>query len=219
MESQNFFPSSNRRVLIGSPTKQATTGRICVPIRMPLSGESVIAMPDWVGTAFEAVSKYLNEATPEVEQISDLTVAFLNSKPKNDTLFENPSARIPAAELRGFSVVRAGEAEDPDVELTFKLYAPFSRDFWKWLGEMAGAEVYMAFPRSLGQGVAVQPPTAKLIVDQEATEQEKEAIAGDNNPPADETPRKSRAVKSGPKELAKFHSEQGGKRGKVQPIQ
>ena len=81
---------------------------------------------------------------------------------------------------------------------------------------MAGAEVYMAFPRSLGQGVAVQPPTAKLIVDQEATEQEKEAIAGDNNPPADETPQKSRAGKSGPKELAKFHSEQGGKRGKVQ---
>ena len=115
---------------------------------MPLSGESVIAMPDWVGTAFEAVSKYLNEATPEVEQISrTLTVAFLNSKPKNDTLFENSERADPRSRAPRFlrhRSVRRHEAEDPDVELTFKRrYAPFSRDFWKWLGEMASAEVYM----------------------------------------------------------------------------
>lgn len=203
MEQQTFFPSANRRVIIGSPTKQATTGRICVPIRMPLTGESLIACPEWVSTAYEAVEKYLSEATPEVEQIADLTVSFNNAKPKGK-LFDDPNAKVPSAELRAFCVQRCGEEEEPDVELAFKLYAPFSRDFWKWLGEMAGAEVYMAFPKSLG-GTAAKPDT-QLPLGASATETE--ALKGDANPPKD-APKKGR--KSGPKELAAFHEEQVAK--------
>ena len=228
METQTFFPSANRRVIIGSPTKQSTTGRICVPIRMPLTGESLASAPDWIGTAYEAVSQYLSEATPEVEQIADITVAFQNDKPKG-RLFADPSARVPSAELKAFCVQRCGEDENPDVELTFKLYANFSRDFWAWLGEMAGKEVYMAFPKSLGEGVTVHPPAGKqesLIDETKPSKAETEALKGDTKP--EDTPgtpefesatraaitgkgkpqTKAKNGKSGPKDLAAFHQTQ-----------
>jgi hypothetical protein len=207
MQQQSFFPSANRKVIIGSPTKQATTGRICVPIRMPLTGESLVAAPDWVGECYEAVSKYLAQATPEVEQIADITVAFANAKPKGK-LFDDPSAKVPSAEMKAFCVQRCGEDENPDVELVFKLYAPFSREFWAWLGEMAGVEVYMAFPRSLGGGMAKPDPAVQgtLAVDQEPSEAEKAALRGDANPPADAP--KPKGKKSGAKELAAFHAGQ-----------
>ncbi len=202
MEQQSFFPSSNRRVIIGSPTKQATTGRICVPIRMPLTGESLVACPEWVSTAYQAVEQYLSDGTPKVEQIADITVSFNNSKPKGK-LFDDPNARIPSAELKAFSVQRCGDEEDPDVELTFKLYAPFSREFWKWLGEMAGAEVYMAFPEALGAAKANGVGSQATLGDGSASEAEKRALAGDQNPPAD-LPKAGK--KSGPKDLADYHA-------------
>jgi hypothetical protein len=241
METQTFFPSTNRRVIIGSPTKQSTTGRICVPIRMPLTGESMVGMPDWVGEAFEAVSQFLDSATPEVEQIADLTLAFANDKPKsNGKLFDDPSVRVPSAELKAFSVLRAGDAEDPDVELNFKVYAPFTRDFWKWLGEMAGAEVYMAFPKSLGAGMA-KPDKAsqeKLPIEEKPTEAETAALQNDTKPEdtpgtpeyekrvaaslgADkaakprlervESPRPRKNSKSGPNQLKAYHQNQVAK--------
>lgn len=217
MENQTFFPSTNRRVLIGSPTKQSTTKRICVPIRMPLTGESLTSMPDWVSDNYDSVSKFQERATPEIEQIADITVSFHNDKPKGK-LFADPSARVPAAEIRSFLVVRSGDSEEPEVELTFKLYAPFAREFWIWLGEMAGAEVFMNFPKSLGEGVAVQPPNGKLL-DEEPSAAETAALAGEKKP--EDTPgtkefeNATRAAitgkKSGPKELAQFHATQGGK--------
>lgn len=244
MEQQTFFPSSNRRVIIGSPTKQATTRRICVPIRMPLTGESLVSAPDWIGTAYEAVSQYLSEATPEVEQIADITVAFANDKPKGK-LFDDPSARVPSAELKSFCVQRCGEDEDPDVELTFKLYAPFTRDFWQWLGEMAGAEVYMAFPKSLGGAMAKpQGEQAKLInepkPETKPSAEETKILAADAKPEdtpgtpeyekrvaaslgADKAAKGNtrlvrvdspRPKKSGPSDLKEYHAKQTEKSGR-----
>jgi hypothetical protein len=205
METQTFFPNSNRRVIIGSPTKQSTTGRICVAIRMPLTGESLVSAPDWVGECYQAVSQFASDMTPEIEQIADITIAFANDKPKGK-LFDDPSARVPSAELKAFCVQRCGEDEDPDVELVFKLYAPFSREFWQWLGEMAGAEVYMAFPKSLGGGMAKTTAKQDSLLDEKPTSAETETLKRDTNPPKDET--KPKAKKSGPKDLAAFHAGQ-----------
>ena len=218
METQTFFPSANRRVIIGSPTKQATTGRILVPIRMPLTGESLASAPDWIGTAYEAVSQYLSEATPEVEQIADITVAFANDKPKG-RLFADPSAKVPSAELKAFCVQRCGEEEDPDVELIFKLYAAFSREFWAWLGEMAGKEVYMAFPKTLGGSMAPSNEGEKQeVLVMPPSKAETEALAADKKPEdVPGTPEFENGVrasitgkgkKSGPKDLAAFHAKQ-----------
>lgn len=219
MEQQTFFPSANRRVLIGSPTKQATTGRICVPIRMPLTGESLVSAPDWVGECYEAVSQFASDMTPEIEQIADITVAFANDKPKGQ-LFADPSAKVPSAELKGFSVQRCGDDEQPDVELVFKLYANFSRDFWVWLGEMAGKEVFMAFPKSLGAGMAKPDAAAQTtLVVEPPSAAETAALASDKKP--EDTPGTQEyengvrasitgkgKKKSGPKELADYHAKQ-----------
>ena len=152
-----FFSGASRRIILGSPTLQASTRRICVPIRMPLGADSFADMPDWIGAAYEAVARTFTEVSPEVEQIADVVLAFAN-KAQEGALFAAPSASVPQAELRAFSIIRAGDPDEPTVELTFKVYAPFAREFWKWLGEMAGSDVYMAFPKSLAKAVEVKPP-------------------------------------------------------------
>lgn len=164
MEGQvTFFAGSNRKVILGSPTLQSTSRRICIPLRMPLTGESFVGMPDWVSEAFEAVSKYLTEASPQIQQVADLMLAFHNDAPK-DELFAPPSAKAPGCELKAFSVSRVDDPDDdPTVELQFKAYIPFTRDIWSWIGEMVGHEVYMAFPSSLGKTagtVTIEKPAA-----------------------------------------------------------
>jgi len=212
---QTFFPSANRRVLLGSVTKQPTTNRICIAIRMPLSGESLASCPDWVSTACEAVQKYLSAANPQIEQISDITVSFNNSKPKGK-LFDDPDARIPAADLRSFVIQRCGDEDEPDVELVFKLYAPFSRDFWKWAGEMCGHEVYMAFPKSLGAPVKVAAQDKQSKLNLEPTRAEVDALQNDQNPEPD--PPKGGKKKSGPAQLKDFHDRitRSGRKGAIQ---
>lgn len=184
MEQNRFFTGTNRRIVLGSPTLQSTSRRICIPIRMPLSGESVIGMPDWLGEAYTAVSKFASEMTPEVEQIADIVLAFDSAKPA-DGLFELPAAKVPQAELRSFNVQRAGDAEDPDVELAFKAYMPYARDFWAWIGEMAGKEVYMAFPSSLGNKVVSVSSETQMTLDTPGASDEAAILANDTKPEDD----------------------------------
>jgi hypothetical protein len=236
MDQTTFFPGATRRVVLGSPTLQTSNRRICIPIAMPLSDEPVVGMPDWVGEAYTAVTQHFSHVDPEIEQLVDLTLHFSNDKPKGE-LFAPPDAKVPGAELRKFEVLRVGEPESPDVELHFKAYTPFTRDFWKWIGEMAGKEVYMNFPSSLGKNVAVMPANGNLL-DQEPTEAETKAFAGDTKPAEAETPAPGspeyekqvarslgadkatskprmervqtphRGKKSGPAELKAFHAKQ-----------
>lgn len=176
-----FFPGSNRKVILGSPTLQTTSRRVCIPIRMPLTGESFQGMPDWIGTAYEAVSRYLTEASPDVQQVADVTLGFYNDKPTGE-LFAPPSAKVPSSEIKNFSVTRVGDPDgDPEVELQFKAFIPFSRDFWNWIGEMAGKEVYMAFPSSLGGTVAVKPQTKPLYDDPEMKAERQEAVKAEHD--------------------------------------
>ena len=161
MEQATFFPGANRRITLGSPTKQCSNGRIVFAVYMPLTGESFTSLPDWVGDGFRAVCKTFTECSPEVESVSDLALTFSNNKPTGE-LFAPPSAKIAGAELKGFKIVRVSEKENPEVELQFKVYVQYSREFWAWIGEMAGKEVYMAFPSSIGGTVAVAPKSEPL---------------------------------------------------------
>ena len=124
--SLHIFSGADQRVILGSPTLQATNRRIALPIRMPLTGETFGAMPDWVGTAYQAVSRYLTEASPEVQQIAGLTLAFYNEKREGE-MFSGPSAKAPGCELKAFSVTRVGDPDgEPEVELQFKAYIPYT---------------------------------------------------------------------------------------------
>lgn len=213
METSTFFPGTSRRITLGSPTLQTSNRLICIPISMPLTGESFVGMPDWVGNAYEQVAKFFSHVDPEMQQITDVTLHFSNDKPSSE-MFAAPSAKVPAANLRKFEVLRVGETENPDgpdVEMHFKAYAPFTRDFWAWIGEMPGEEVYMAFPSSLGGKIAIAPK--QTDIDEVAAEESK-ILADDSNPPADAPPTRSKNRKSGkngPQELKAFHENEVAK--------
>jgi hypothetical protein len=240
MKTESFFPGTHRRITIGSPTKQCSNGRIVFPIQMPLTGESFIGMPDWIGAGFNAVRDSFTEVEPETQQVGDLVLAFNNDKPAGE-LFAPPSAKVPGSELKGFKIVRVGDPDNPNIELQFKAFAPFTRDFWAWIGEMAGKEVYMAFPSSLsGRVVASKGPNLPLEQGDTA-EGATEATAGVSEPmPASPTlteelgpefesqvrtamgakaagPRmvdarpSGKTRKSGPKDLADFHVKAAGR--------
>lgn len=164
MSGDSFFKGVQRRVTIGSPTKQCSNGKIVVPISMPLSGESFVGMPDWISAGFDAVRDNFTEVDPEVQQVADIVLVFNNDKP-NGEMFAAPNAKVPGGELKNFFIRRTGSPDDPEIELAFKVAAPFARDFWQWLGEMAGKEVWMAFPASLSGNVAVKTPSEPLPFD------------------------------------------------------
>ena len=158
MENAGLFHGESRKIILGSPTLQTSSRRICIPITMPLTGESMAGLPDWLSDAYVAVAKTFTEVSPSVSQITDLTLSFLTQGDKGETLFDNPNARVRNAEIRKFTIKRAGSPEDPEVELHFKAYIPFGRKFWAWIGEMAGEEVHMAFPSSLGEVAPAEEP-------------------------------------------------------------
>jgi hypothetical protein len=145
MKTNGILSAGLQRVLLGSVTKQSSNGRIVVQMRMPLTGESMGTLPDWVARAYEDVSKKYSDVEPEVQEMSDLAIAFTNEK-KDGEMFTKRAVKIASASLRGFKVTRVGKPDEPEVELQFKLYLSFAREFWAWAGEMAGEEVYMTFP-------------------------------------------------------------------------
>ena len=219
-----FFAGAQRRVTIGSPTKQSSNGRIVFPIHMPLSGEPLGDLPDWVSEGYAAVAKTFTEISPEVEQIADLAVYFWAEQPPKE-MFSTPSVKINSAELKGFRVLRVGDEDDPEVELHFKVFCAYARDFWAWVGEWAGKEVYMAFPANVG---TKEDPvlTEQLPLQQETPESPVVAAAPPAGPQPAPRPKRGPGgpkelaehvlggethKKSGPKELAAYHAQQTGK--------
>ena len=163
MEATTFFPGAVRRVVLGPPSMLLGANksrRIRIAVKMPLSGNSLLGMPDWLGEAYTAVAKHFPHVDPGLKELIDISVSFSDTAP-NQALFENPSAKAPSSELRGFEVLRVGESENPEVELQFTLYCSFSRQFWTWAGEKAGDEVHMFFPATK-TGIKIVPPELPL---------------------------------------------------------
>ena len=217
MRQDEFLASSLHRVILGSVTKQSSNGRIVVSMRMPLTGESLSKLPDWLARGYEAVAKQFTEVDPDVQAMEDLTIAFTNER-KSGELFAKRAAKVASASLRSFKIVRAGKPDDPEVELHFKLYCAFARDFWAWAGEMSSEEVYMTFPA----GQPAQEPAAETAdlplelpaADIPATEPSMQEATGEAEPP---TPinsgrkapgKKPGPKKSGPRDLAPEHAAQ-----------
>lgn len=202
MES-SFFVGAQRRVLLGSVTKQHSTGRIVVAMRMPLTGESLANLPDWLSSGYEAVAKNFTQVEPEIREISDLTLHFWNDAPK-DELFRRPSAKLPGASIKGFLIARCGEEDNPEVEMRFKVYGPFTREFWAWIGEMSGEEVYLGLPPMATKQAVATDTTADLPLEEPTTE----STAAESNIPGitpTHATKKKPAKKSGPHELAAEH--------------
>jgi hypothetical protein len=217
MRRDEFLASALHRVILGSVTKQSSNGRIVVSMRMPLTGESLAKLPDWLVRGYEAVAKQFTEVDPDVQAMEDLAIAFTNER-KSGELFATRAAKVASASLRSFKIVRAGKPDDPEVELHFKLYCAFARDFWAWAGEMSSEEVYMTFPA----GQPAEAPAAETATlpledagtELPATEPSMEEATGEREPGLQIVDaRKGRAgkkpgKKSGPIDLARKHERQ-----------
>lgn len=209
-------------VVLGSVTKQHSTGRIVITMRMPLNGESMGALPDWVARGYEAVAKQFTEVDPEVQAMEDLAIAFTADNQPGE-LFSKRATRIASASLRGFKIKRVGKPDEPEVELQFKLYLSFARQFWAWAGEMAGESVYMTFPApEPAKGLVAETaelPLGYTVTTGEAGEEpvsmaspSLEEATGETEPAPDKGPKskpKGKAGgKSGPGNPREFHAKE-----------
>ena len=215
METKQILATSLQAVILGSVTKQSSNGRIVVQMRMPLNADSLGTLPDWAARAYEDVSKKYTDVDPEVQEMSDLAIAFSNDN-NAGVMFAKRAVKVAQASLRGFKVTRVGKPDEPEVELQFKLYLQFAREFWAWAGEMAGEDVYMTFPAPKPEQGPVAE-TADLPLEQAAstvTSPSLEEATGEAEPAADTGPAgkakagKKDTAKSGPGNLREFHKKE-----------
>jgi hypothetical protein len=94
--------------------------------------------------------------------LAGFTVQF-----SDDSLFKS-KATAERSQLRKFVIHETGESENPDVEMKFSLYAPFSTALWKWCGQFAGEEFWASFTQS----EAAQPADLELSGEAEGEEEE-----------------------------------------------
>ena len=147
MSDTTFFvrgrnKGNERKVILSTATllvgKQPTkTKRIKMKVRMPLNGKA--GAPEWVTNAMVFVAQSHDIVSPQVE-FSGFDIQF-----SDDNLFDEAKAKANKCQMRGFVVQEAGESENPDVEMQFIIYAPFSTALWKWCGQMGGEEFWAQF--------------------------------------------------------------------------
>jgi hypothetical protein len=221
MKPNDVLTTALQGVILGSVTKQSSNGRIVVQMRMPLTGDNLGTLPDWVARAYEDVSKKYSDVEPEVQEMSDLAIAFSNDK-QEGVMFAKRAVKVASASLRGFKVTRTGKPDDPAIELQFKLYLSFAREFWAWAGEMAGEDVYMTFPAPKPEqgpvaetaDLPLEGATAESDAPETAmpAEPSLEAATGEAEPPKDTGPAKKekpdKKAKSGPSNLREFHGKE-----------
>ena len=128
---------SSATLLVGkAPTKAK---RVKMKVRMPLTGEKMSGVPEWVNNAMTFVAQSHDIVTPQVE-FSGFELQF-----SDDTLFADAKAKAAKCQMRGFVIQEVGDSEAPDVEMQFLIYAPFSTGLWKYCGQYGGEECWAQF--------------------------------------------------------------------------
>lgn len=139
-----FFPKTvHRQVRIRSfqglvgkaPEKQK---RIKIMLSMPLSGLPAVGMPGWLADAWEFVEKTHDLVSQSI------TFPGVNLQFSADDMFSKP-AKAPKSSLNKFSIVSVGDKEEPDTELQFVAYAPFSTALLNYVGQFAGDDIWANF--------------------------------------------------------------------------
>jgi len=140
-----FFPQTVRRELklrsAASLVGKNEERRIKLALTMPLTGHALVGMPGWLGEAHDAVAKSINTATVDVSFKGMNIEVFATDQSDRQLIMHN-------CQLMKFAVVRSGESENPDVNLLFNAYAPFSTDAWKWAGDISGYHFFARFEQT-----------------------------------------------------------------------
>lgn len=175
MESTLFFPKTVHReirirslaLLVGKPPELSK--RLKLLLSMPLSGKASVGMPGWLADAWEFVEKTKDEVSQHT-QFGAVDLQF-----SGDDLFSKP-AKAPKSQLNKFAVVSVGDKEEPDTELQFVAYAPFSKGLLDWCGQFAGHAIWANFDL-IGGSDGASKPAAKQ---DEPSADEQELFAEDS---------------------------------------
>ena len=133
---------NERRIILKSATLLVGRGkqkRLKLRVAMPLDGSKPVGTPDWIAEAYQFVSRTHDTVTPQVE-LSGHDITF-----DDEHLFQKVKAEAPKCQLKNFVIHEFGNAEDPEVEMQFNIYAPFSSKLLKFCGAFAGEEFWAKF--------------------------------------------------------------------------
>jgi hypothetical protein len=173
-------------LLVGkSPTKQK---RIKLKLLINLTADRKVAgVPDWIIAAVSYISANHDVVQPAVEFSGfDLTFSAPN-------LFGDKSVQAPKCQLKKFTLAEIGDAENPDIAMTFGVYAPFSEALWRYCGQMGGEETWVKYEQIETEGESdgedanlnLSPDESESEDEEEEGEDEdEEEEGGDDQPPA-----------------------------------
>jgi hypothetical protein len=138
----SFFPETVRRevrlrsavALFGKNEEK----QIKLLLSMPLTGQALVGMPQWMHNAHEAVCNGVSSATVDCKFEGMNIDVFATDQSDRDR-------QLPACQLKKFAAVTKGDPEIPEVDLLFVAYAPFSREAWAWAGEIVGMSFFVKF--------------------------------------------------------------------------
>lgn len=156
MEATLFFPKTVHReirirsfaMLVGKAPEKSK--RLKLLLSMPLSGRTAVGMPGWLADAWEFVEKTKDNVSQHTQ------FGAVDLQLSADSMFAKP-AKAPKSQLNKFAVVSVGDKEEPDTELQFVAYAPFSRALLEWCGQFAGDEIFASFDLVGGTDAAATP--------------------------------------------------------------
>jgi hypothetical protein len=109
-------------------------------ILMPLSGEKMGGMPDMLSIAYNYVAQQ-HETVSTDWAFAGYDIQFAAEQ----NLFGEKEIGLPRCDMKKFVVTEMGSSENPDVCLTFKIYAQFSDKLLRFCGQMAGETFWSKF--------------------------------------------------------------------------
>jgi len=209
---ETFFAENTRRecILVGASTlNRDEEKRVKLSLRIPLSGQSLLGMPDWLGDAHDAVARTVTSATLDVSYKGmNINIFATDQSPEREL-------QIAAAALGKFNVARSGSGENPDVDLHFVAIAPFNTRFWKWAGDMTGYHFFAKFeaaqreltvdkPTADGKAAAANDDQPSLLVaeEEDLTGPEHDEEFASTTPKKGQRPPKSKLDPAGRKRIA-----------------
>jgi hypothetical protein len=148
LKETSFFGGNRRKTELGSwQVLQSRAGEkhMKFAFEMGLSGENIVAMPEWIGDAFEAMehdgsaigrstlNRILEGMTMEI---------FPTDKHKRPTL------SLTGATIKNLYLLRSGEEDDAEVVLHMTIYSPANVQARDWAWDTLRGTFWAAFEYS-----------------------------------------------------------------------
>jgi len=145
-----FFRGYRRETFIDGATilcNSVGEKRLKLNMRLPLSGDQLVGMPNWVGCPFDDIAKP-EIAVKTVASTMELDPMLLHvfALPEG----EKEVATFDAVRLCGFKIEHDGEDEHPNIVLRFTAYLPRTGKLLKFADENFGASLYIRYEAAQG---------------------------------------------------------------------